>query len=201
MSSHTHVGWTRAPSPDYRRAAMRPAIFVMTMLLLSACGGAGQVVKEDRAAPKNDASCLSAKGCPAASAALPACGEEARAARAVADVLAEAERAPGTDVVVRGRLDRGAPICTRRSCAGACCNRCGAQLALVGEAPIAQPADVPAPRIALAGEHMACRGDESLTCCDVEVKGQEVVARGRLRRVARTWTVDGATLCAIESPK
>ena len=64
-----------------------------------------------------------------------------------------------------------------------CCNHCGAALALGGA-------------LWLTGAQLGCGGDESLICCSLDAHGQQVVARGVLRRYCNTLALEDATVCA-----
>jgi hypothetical protein len=64
----------------------------------------------------------------------------------------------------------------------ACCNGCGEMLTLGG-------------LVWLTGPQLRCSGDESLICCTVDAHGQEVVARGVVRRRGTLVELEDAALC------
>lgn len=144
-------------------------------------------------------SCLVSKGCPP-TAPIAACPADV-VPMALDELLARRELV-GATVAVRGPLGRGNGICTLLACygpdpRGACCNKCGEALMLGTEAALRDGdyARRRASTLMLSGEHLGCGGDESLICCPVDVRGQEVVARGLLRLSGETLLLEGAMLC------
>jgi hypothetical protein len=77
----------------------------------------------------------------------------------------------------------GCPFSENQSC----CNHDWIKAILVGE----DGSGVELPNI-------GCFGDESRLCCNVDVKGQMVVATGVMRTAGQSWFFrDEVTLCAL----
>lgn len=147
--------------------------------------------------------CLVSKGCPPAK---PIAACPADIAPMALDALLAHRELVCAIVAVRGPLGRGNGTCTLLGCyssdpRGACCNRCGEALMLGTDAALRDRdyARRRASTLMLSGEHVNCGGDESLICCPVDVRGQEVVARGLLRLSGETLVLEGATLCTPQA--
>ena len=178
-----------------RRAALAGALVVAS---LAACHPHSRRLLYESRSPTGP-SCLVSKGCPPAAPIAPCAAD--LAPLPLDDALARRELV-GATVAVRGPLGRGDGTCTLLGCysrdpRGACCNRCGEALLLGSDAAL-RDRDYDRRRrstLMLSGARVACGGDESLICCPVEVRGQEVVARGVLRRSGETTILEGASLC------
>ena len=148
--------------------------------------------------------CLIRHECPIVAKDLAACPPElAASAMPVTDVAASAERLSGQVVSVRGPLTLGSNM------------RKGSLDDLLENAlgkwkpptpthdcgPDARVAAVREPQHhGLDLDGYACKGDESRLCCNVAVKGQTVVASGRLQapRSGHSWKLTGAVkMCAV----
>jgi hypothetical protein len=115
-------------------------------------------------------------------------------------VLAAPENWTGKQVAIRGPLRKGGTWCTLMFCVdGGCCNHCGSRLVLGKPGP---PGDG---SLSLENEQepklFACHGDESLVCCALKARGQEVIARGTFSArsddaLSAPHTLQGATVCA-----
>ena len=146
------------------------------------------------------ATCAIHRTCERVARAIPACPPGAQGISAEA----AAQAAEGATVSVEGALRTGMSSTTRKGCSEvdpetqkprpvqACCNRNSAPIVVGGGAGIL-----------LGG--IGCLGDESRLCCDVAVRGQTVIATGKLRRnqdvigAAPTHRLDDAKICEIEA--
>ncbi|MFH0902740.1 MAG: hypothetical protein V2A73_19080 [Pseudomonadota bacterium] len=116
-------------------------------------------------------------------------------------VLAEADKWLGQMISVRGPLRQTTSFCTTEVCAkGECCNTCEAALAL-SDGDVSSPLGAPG-AILLVNDgdsvRYSCRGDDSLVCCGIDARGQEVIAVGILEAAANpgTYQLGEAAVCA-----
>jgi hypothetical protein len=157
-----------------------------TFALVVACALAACAGQETRNQPHDargprDPKCLSVRGCPP-SAALPSCG--ANDAPTVAAVLAAAT--DGQAVAVRGKLAVGELICTQALCPGQCCNSCNGDPQLTADGQ----------HLALTGEELGLRGDDSAVCWRRGRAGEEVIVRGTLSRADGNARLSVSEMCA-----
>ena len=108
-------------------------------------------------------------------------------------VLTDAAALMGTTVAVRGKVGKGAELCTQLGCFDGCCNTCSAELVLRGSG---------AAGIVLhaSGDELRCEGDDSRVCCPL-AHDAVVVAQGKLVEdpggvLGPTLTLEGAVVCA-----
>lgn len=142
----------------------------------------------DTPAPSWNAQCAIHRPC-AATRVIPHCDAGA-AATSWSELGARAART-GSTVAVLGRLvATGNSLQTAQWCPpGVCCHRVELPIVLAG----------PPNELELA--RLACRGDESRSCCDALADGRMVVATGRLEPGVgpmasdRPWQLQDVTLC------
>ncbi len=129
--------------------------------------------------------------------ALPRCDSSLKPAP-MQEILDNRDTLVGKPVAVVGPLNSGAG-CTEMGCSddNPCCNRC------TGTAFLGQAGERGYTSLQLhdaAGEPLIeCKGDESLLCCEVEAKGQEVVVQGTLvhtKSYPSGYALQDAVLCA-----
>lgn len=171
---------------------------VLGLSVLAACCGPQRT--EDR--------CLADTGGCESPTALPAC-EAGTVAIPLGQALVDAGTLVGQTVAVTGPLRRASGTCTELDCGeGACCNDCGAPLALRESTEV----DDHHPDYLWILETLSpfefgrfsCKGDESVICCPYEVD-REVVAMGTFELVGvvesldqgnyNKYAITGASLC------
>lgn len=160
----------------------RTAHLYLVLLLSSCCltGGRGR-----RRACQIDRPCPSPER-------LPFCEE--KDLKPALDVVAFSRRAASLEsqtVTVRGRVQL-TTFCTALDCGNArCCNSCGGGAAL----------DLKRQFFGLALDGVKCSGDDSRLCCSHRIeKGQQIVARGVLKRggssvYGPSYALLGAKMC------
>lgn len=166
-----------------------PRLWPLALLLVACAPRPPRVVSS----AKLEATCLRARGCPKAPP-PPPCAADVTPLP-LADVLAHRQQYDGQTIAVRGPLNVGDGACTELGCSpGGCCNRCGTSLQLgPDERGPGSGERRAATSLQLFGT-AACRGDESLVCCDVDAHGQDVVARGVLHG-GQPWHLKPVELC------
>jgi hypothetical protein len=132
--------------------------------------------------------CLIHRPCEVLVSPLPPCPREMKTS-----ILPIPTTLPGskTPLSIAGRLQLGGGGSHLKGCPFsedlACCNQDSNEAILVGE---------DGERFGLP--HIGCFGDESRLCCNVDVKGQMVVATGVMRLAGQSWFFrDEVTLCAL----
>ena len=142
-------------------------------------GPASEKTARDRSVA---ASCLLDRGgCARTADTIEPCGDiEDLAPVTLEQVLKDPASYSGKTIAVRGPLAKSGADCTERSCEDTCCNACTAMVT-VGDPR--GPDHIRLESTTRPGRY-SCIGDESMTCCEIEPRGQEVVAQGVFHVVA-----------------
>ncbi|HEY3354581.1 MAG TPA: hypothetical protein VGQ83_15120 [Polyangia bacterium] len=123
--------------------------------------------------------CLKDRGCPDQPRALAKCPADLKPLP-LRDALDQRDRLVGRKVAVRGPLTSSS-ACTEMACgSNACCNHCQGELVL--GRPGAAGYTYLLLRHATDADRYRCRGDDSLVCCQLDARGQDVIARGTFAR-------------------
>jgi len=142
--------------------------------------------------------CLHERGCSPPQPQPRQC-EAATTAIPVEQVLTAPDRLLGRQVALRGALQVGGTLKTLMNCGREmpCCNESSAALAIgalgekfVGRMVILENEQAP--------RQFSCAGDDSMVCCGLDARGQEVIASGRLTRggAPPSLRLASATVCA-----
>lgn len=128
------------------------------------------------------ASCLLDRGgCAMAADAIEPCGDVPDLTPVTLEqILKDPASHSGKTLAVRGPLAKSGAGCTERSCETTCCNACTAMLTL-GDPR--SPQHIRLESTTRPGRYR-CIGDESMTCCEIDPRGQEVIAQGMFHVVA-----------------
>lgn len=151
---------------------MHRALLAVGTLILTSCGAT---------APRWEARCVIARGCPSATT-PPPCDGAADVVLALHAAYAQRGELADRVVTVEGALTRVGELCTLLECApGTCCNRCSGQLALTGE-PRPRLVHPRSPHLVLGDERgpLACDGDDSGQCCPYRVDERTVRVTGTI---------------------
>lgn len=113
------------------------------------------------------------------------------------ELMAAPRRHADRAIALRGPLVKSGAGCTEVECEQTCCNTC-TSIITVGDP--AAGASVRLESTSMPGQYL-CRGDESLVCCAVEARGQDVLAQGTFQIAAgedapiyQLWVSDLCTL-------
>jgi len=142
--------------------------------------------------------CLRERGCSPPQPQPRQC-EAATTAIPVEQVLKAPDPLLGRQVALRGALQVGGTLMTLMMCGREmpCCNQSSAELAIraLGEKSLDRMVvleNEQAPR------QFSCTGDDSMVCCGLDARGQEVIASGLLTRggAPPSLRLASATVCA-----
>lgn len=143
--------------------------------------GSGKGQESGEGAPVAASCLLDRGGCAVAAGTIEPCGEITDPAPVTLEqVLRDPVSHNGETLAIRGPLAKSGAGCTERSCEATCCNACTAMVTL-GDPR--NPAHVRLESTTRPGRYR-CIGDESMTCCEIDPKGQEVIAQGVFHVVA-----------------
>lgn len=98
------------------------------------------------------------------------------------DLVKSPAKYADTPITVRGPLLRSGAECTEVECELTCCNTC-TSIITIGDAGSGQYVRLES---ASSPGLYVCRGDESMVCCQVEARGQEVLVQGTFQAAPNT---------------
>lgn len=107
---------------------------------------------------------------------------------------AKAPELEGKKVALRGKLQRARHMTTLVGCAeGTCCNQAGAMLSLDEDLDKGLLLDANNPSM------FRCIGDDSVTCCPIDLPSEDVAATGNVERWRTTYGLGDVSLCRIST--